>query len=615
MNNDQLDNENRIDLIENIKKLEKIAIMDKAVIECSKILLLNHEDVKASITMLLEYVCDFFDADYACIYERDYDRKITTVTYSYETGGDGFRLNDVQPFAYERHTAFSEELVKHEYLFLEDGDVLLETNFNEFSANLYCGNILAVPIKVEDVLVDVFCIHGLKKNFDLFEFILTTAVLITNNIQIDFFNKKLQSLVNYDALTGLCTEHRFREEVKKMLLEHPERKYAIITANVDNFKYINTSYGYEVGTKVLVIIGELLKQVASYPELVTRSYKDNFLLLVESDKIETLINEKESMFTALSSPVKAVTSKEFTLSYSLGYYHIVDVTQEIDRMIDCAIIAMRKGKDTTGYTLHGFTKEMQLEQMNNGDITATMYDAILKKEFVVYYQPKVSLVDGCIVGAEALVRWIRKGKVVPPNDFIPLFEKNGFIEKLDYYVLDAVCEFIEKHVQQRIPRISVNLSGVTLMNEGLEQHYREILASHNVKQEQIVIEVTESALAIQFSEAVERIESLKREGFIIAMDDFGTGVSSLNRLKDVNIDLLKMDRGFIVDSVGNKKGVAVIKNMLHMASELKLESIGEGIETEDELNLMKDLGCDIGQGYYFSKPMPPNEFLFKLQEV
>lgn len=615
MTNTNYNNGDTRAIVERIKKLEKIAVMDKAMIECSKILLSDHGEVNTSINNLLEYICQFYEGDYACIYERDYQSRTAEIKYAYESKDLQVGCNQLQPFPYENHTKFSQELVKHEYLFLEDGDLLLETNFSNFSTKLYCGNLLAVPIMMGDVLCDVICIHGIKNHFDSFELMITIAALILNNIQINMSNEKLETLVNYDDLTGLCTEYRFRENIKELLLQHPERNYSIITANLDNFKYINNIYGYEVGTKVLMIIGELLRRVASFPKLVTRNYADNFLLLVETDGIERLVDSKEQLFASLIAPIKAITSEDFTISYSLGYYDVVDRDLELNYMIDCSATAMKKGKGNTGYTLHKFTEEMHKEQIRNGDITATMHDAIGKREFIMYYQPKVSLVDGSLVGAEALVRWIRNGQLVPPNDFIPLFEKNGFIEKLDYYVLDSVCRFIKEYQGEAIPRISVNLSGITLMRDDLMEQYKKILGKYGVRQEQIVVEVTESALAIQFAEAVERIESLRAEGFVIAMDDFGTGVSSLNRLKEVNIDLLKMDRGFIVDAVGNPKGITIIRNMLNMALELELESIGEGIETEEELEMMKELGCSIGQGYYFAKPMSEEKFLEIIKEV
>lgn len=609
-----LDNLDNNQLYEKLKQLEEVSIMDKAIIDCAHILLSSHDNPSESIRVLLRRVCEFYDADYACIYERNYDTKTSRVSYYYKSDGYHFDMGRIQPFQYERHTQFTDELIEHEYLYLEDGHPLLRTNLDEFSAELYCGNLLAVPIKLDKVLMEVICIHGLKQHLNLFDFILTISAFIMNNIQIKMSNIKLENLVNYDSLTGLCSEYRFKRNVRRLLIDNPDENYSILTINIDNFKYINSIYGYEVGTKVLVLIGELIKKSAKYSDLVARCFGDTFLLITESEGLEELIHSHSQVFSIPEKQLKSITSEDFTLSYSLGYYDIVDDTLDISYMIDCATIARNVGKKTTGYTLHKFTEEMRLEQIVNGEITATMYDAIINKEFIMYYQPKVELSTFKIIGAEALVRWMRHGEIMSPNDFIPLFEKNGFIEKLDYYVLESVCQFISTHEENMVPRISVNLSGITLMKDDLMQNFKEILNKYHVKQEQIVVEVTETAFASRFDEASERIEDLRTAGFAVAMDDFGAGVSSLNRLKDVTIDLLKMDREFITESINSSKGNIIIRNVLNMASELELESVGEGIETEEQLNLLKELGCDIGQGFHFAKPLPEEEFLVKLRE-
>ncbi|MFI3201402.1 MAG: GGDEF domain-containing phosphodiesterase [Eubacteriales bacterium] len=597
-----------------LKQLEEVSVMDKAIIECAHILLLNHDNPSESIKVLLKYVCEFYDAEYACIYERNYHTKTSKVSAYYETQDYLFDLNRIQPFQYERHTKFSDELLKHDYLYLEDGDELLNTELKDFSTELYCGNVLAIPIKMDQVLMDVVCVHGLKKHLNLFDFIVTVSAFIMNNIQIKMSNKKLEDLVNYDTLTGLCTEYRFKRNVRKLLMDQADKKYSIVTINIDNFKYINSIYGYEAGTKVLVLIADLIKEAAKYSDLVARCFADTFLLIVESEGIESFIQRQSEIFTIPDGELKGITSEDFTLSYSIGYYDIIDDTLDISYMIDCATIARNVGRKTTGYTLHKFTEEMRMAQSINGEITATMYDAVLNKEFVMYYQPKVELSTYQIIGAEALVRWMRRGKIMAPNDFIPLFEKNGFIEKLDYYVLESVCQFISDHKSESIPRISVNLSGITLMKEDLMNQFNEILKAYDIRQNQIVVEVTETAFALHFDEAAERIAKLREAGFAVAMDDFGAGVSSLNRLKDITIDLLKMDRGFITDSIDSNKGTAIIRNVLNMATELELESVGEGIETEEQLHMLQEMGCDIGQGYYFARPLPPEEFLEKLRE-
>lgn len=277
-------------------------------------------------------------------------------------------------------------------------------------------------------------------------------------------------------------------------------------------------------------------------------------------------------------------------------------------MIDNATFARNKGKDKVGNSVYFYDEAMEKERVVNNRVSSTMHEALTKEEFVLYYQPKFDLQKKKTIGAEALVRWVREGTLIPPNDFIPIFERNGFIEKLDYYVLTQVCRYIRKQDNPNLPVISVNLSGMTLQQPNVVGQIIQILKEEEVTPAQIDLEVTESAFVDMGEEFTEKLDRFRQLGFTISMDDFGAGISSLNRLKEIPLDILKIDRAFIVGSLENEKGGAIIENVIRMAKQIGLETVAEGIETQEQLDYLRDQGCCVGQGYFYSRPLPEADF-------
>lgn len=197
----------------------------------------------------------------------------------------------------------------------------------------------------------------------------------------------------------------------------------------------------------------------------------------------------------------------------------------------------------------------------------------------------------------------------PPNDFIPIFEKNGFIERLDYYIFEQVCGWIQSHKGEGIPPISVNLSGITLVQADLCDNLKRIMEQYEITPDQIDVELTETAFVDSSDEALSAVSQLKAMGLAISMDDFGAGISSLNRLKKIDIDTLKIDRELIIDQEENEKGASILKNILMMAKDLNVKTVAEGIETQQQLEILQSFGCDMGQGYYFSRPVSGAQLL------
>lgn len=419
----------------------------------------------------------------------------------------------------------------------------------------------------------------------------------------------LAKKVNYDSLTGLYSQCKFEEVMSKRLEYNADRCYSIVSLDIDNFKYINEIYGYEMGSYLLKELAGFVKSTMRSDAIISRSTGDNFLVFTEMVDLETHIGTRVREGSEFFGKMSSILGENYRFSFSIGIYEIDNRKLDSNYMIDCANIARIQGKNMTETTVHKYTSEMDRARKLNNEIVSEMEEAIPKREFVLYYQPKVELKTGEIVEAEALVRWRNKGTFLPPDTFIPLFEKNGFIMRLDYYIIETVCLFISQNRNVSLPKLSANISGMTVMRPNLVEEIMEILDRYGVKPCEMDLEITETAFVSGFDLAVEKIKKLRVLEFTISMDDFGAGISSLNRLKNIEIDTIKIDRGFIVDSMEDEKGQAIIRNVINMANDIEVDTIAEGIETEEQRAFLIDAGCKLGQGYLFAKPMSEEEFL------
>lgn len=445
--------------------------------------------------------------------------------------------------------------------------------------------------------------------------IIALAVMTISFILL-FANRKknyLYQLLNYDRLTGLSSGHKFENDVYEILSHNAEEHYAIVTIDIDHFKYVNDVFGYEIGNIVIQKVGGCISKIAPHALAVARNSSDVFMVLIKqevpkSQVLEFTDEEKNKLFSEL----RPYIGDTYKLSFSIGVFDIVDRNLDINFMIDCANMARLQGKSFAHTTINRFDSDMNHKRLLATDLITNMVKGITDHEFVVYYQPKVRLDTRKIVGAEALVRWYKNGTLIPPNDFIPLFEKNGFIGNLDLYVLEEVCIFIDKYPST--PIISVNLSGVTIVKTNITDSILEMVDRYKIPHEKLEFEITETAFIENFEQVVHSLEILRTNGFTISMDDFGVGISSLSRLKKIPIDILKIDREFIWDSVNNDKDEKIVKNIINLAKDLDLETIAEGIETDSHEQMLLEMDCEMGQGYKYSRPLPEAEFLRWINE-
>ena len=421
-------------------------------------------------------------------------------------------------------------------------------------------------------------------------------------------NKKQKQLFEYayiDPITKKGNIYYFRKKGQEMLdKEKSKENQYLLVLDINKFKMINKAYGYKTGDTILNGIGEELEKTLGKQSLICRYSNDYFAVLFEyAEDIRKIVNTLVKNIENLK-----IDSNVYNLSVNMGIYKLTDADTNISVAMDKAIIAHSASKGDVFDKFHIYDEKMEKELEKESKIEQEMYQALMNKEFKVYYQPKVYVQDEKLYGAEALVRWEHNGKMVPPSEFIPLFEKNKFILKLDVYVFEQVCSDMKKWKEKygKEPVISVNVSREHFLDEHFLEKYMLIATKNGINTNKIDLEITESATVEAGIDIIEIMNKMKKLEFLISIDDFGTGYSSLSTLQDMPADILKIDKSF-VDRIGkNEKNM--IDYILTMAKELKLTTIAEGVETKEQRDYLLEKECDIIQGYYYAKPMPEEEF-------
>ncbi|MFI3257676.1 MAG: EAL domain-containing protein [Spirochaetales bacterium] len=433
------------------------------------------------------------------------------------------------------------------------------------------------------------------------------TVIILSGIAFFFYYRHICFIMFYDKLTGTLSEYKFNMMLAKALKKAKPNEYALITVDIDKFQHINENYGYDVGTHIIKEFSNYLKKQYPTGKLIARVHADEFYLLVKNRK-----NEEDFLYHSPFYAQAGAVSNYNHIYFSMGIFIIQDSTLSATSIIGNANFARTVGKQTHGDTRIIFTAEMEKERNLQTHILSTMEQALKDKEFHVYYQPKMQLQGkNTICGAEALVRWLPKnGSPIFPDQFIPLFEKNMYIIKLDLYVLEETCIFIKNHRKETENIvISVNLSTVSMLQSDLVTNIMNILEKHAINIHNIELEVTESAVVDNMDFIISQLNKFKELGFSVALDDFGSGISSLNQLKNLTLDVIKLDKEFLADSLNQSKGIVIIEQVIEMSKKLELTIVAEGVETKSDVDLLTKLNCDIAQGYFFAKPMPSRDFL------
>ncbi len=439
-------------------------------------------------------------------------------------------------------------------------------------------------------------------------------ILLTTIFVAILFYKKIQKqdaikkAYETDELTGFVTAKKFGDLVRTRLKNAKPDEYEIISFDIDMFKTINTYFSVETGTKILIAIADVLKESFKGSDaIISRKTADQFLILRRTNDN---IMIKDIYDRKIVQAIHDILGEKYNLSMSFGIYSIDNPKKKASTIIGLADNARTQGKQTHSTTFIYFNDKMAKDYENKLNITFRMKQALKDNEFSVVYQPKIDFKSLKVSGAEALVRWHPHiGETIYPDDFIPVFEANGFISNLDLYVLDKVCACIKKNKAKiKLPVISVNLSALTVLTPNIPRSISNVLQVYDIDPSEIELELTESAIESDPKVFLAVVKRLKEMGYSISIDDFGAGVSSLNRICAIEADVLKLDKAFFGNQEHLEKGALVVADVVKMAKHLDMKVVAEGVETLEQATWLKGINCDYAQGYYFSKPLEREDF-------
>ena len=408
--------------------------------------------------------------------------------------------------------------------------------------------------------------------------------------------------VERDELTGLYTEQAFSHYVKQIMSFKPNKKMQLIVAKVKDFKLVNSIYGAEKADEFLRYLASAYSKRLK-DGLIARKANTSFVCLLYGDKeldhrkmVDTINEISEN------APIKGVKVK-------YGIYEDIDKNLPISTCYDYVSLAIETIMESYDHDIAFYTEEIAKKRIHEQMIENCFEEALNDEEFLVYYQPKIDLSTEKVIGAEALVRWKKSdGTMVPPGEFIPVYEKNGQIEKLDEYVFRKVCQLQRREMDEwkKLINISVNLSRSSILHDGIAECYIKIAKENKIPFSCVPLEITESA-AIYGKRIHSTTEQLVNAGFKLHMDDFGSGYSSMLCLNQIPFSALKIDKS-LIDHVCEEKGKTLVEQVIMLSKLLNMKVIAEGVETEEQIIELRKMNCDEIQGFYYAKPMPEKEF-------
>ena len=412
------------------------------------------------------------------------------------------------------------------------------------------------------------------------------------------------NLMQYDRLTGLYSKEFFFQKVKEMLMQNPDTTYDIVCSDIENFKLINDVFGVSTGDRLLRGIGKMYEESVEGNGICGRLNSDLFACIIEHRSLT------DDLFIASSAQINHILDVR-NIVMKWGVYTVTDRTLSVEQMCDRALLAARSIKGQYGKYFSVYDDALRDKLLKDQAITDSMETALTQGQFQIYLQPKYRIEDETLVGAEALVRWIHpEWGVQSPAEFIPLFEKNGFITKLDQYVWDRACAALRDFDDRGFApvSVSVNVSRADIYNADLADILMKTVKKYDLPPARLHLEITESAYTENPKQIIDTVRRLRELGFVIEMDDFGSGYSSLNMLNEMPIDILKLDMKFIQSETAKPTTKGILQFIIGLARWMHLSVVAEGVETKEQLDFLREVGCGIAQGFYFSKPMNEQDF-------
>lgn len=603
--------ESLIYLLEQVKSQEEIREIEEYIllyrdmesnVECVAILGEDNAEIWSSDNKYpnLDYGGEFFFDDIKVYVEDNPDNTFTVEDDNIVFNADFLSLNKLlQIFKDERMSIGEKEEFGQLKVWFEVpssiGNVYVLTNLKLYAYDLValvvCSGLVIAIITIFVLYYLISLLHLLHTTHKTTKVMYTD--MVTGGANQLFFEKKGNTLIKRASRRG--------------------RQYAVIHLKMRKYRSYCTCFGVKEGEALIEKCYTLLKKQIKKKELMVHRENAQFALLLMYEDREQLIKRIEELEGVLNT-----VSPNIKLYFGVGVYLLQEGDKDIEQLYNNALLACDMLGDEAENKIAFFDVEMNNQRIWERKVEDDMSRALANKEFQVYLQPKISTTEEVLAGAEALVRWIHPQEgFIPPNKFIPIFESNGFITKLDDYMLEEVASLQAQWIAQKrkIVPISVNISRAHFTRSDLATHISSIVDKYKVPHNVIELELTESAFFDDKKLLLNTIKQLRESGFSVSMDDFGAGYSSLNSLKEMQIDVLKIDADFFRGANAEERGMLIVSEVIDLAKKLDMKIVAEGIESREQVDFLTEQECDLIQGYFFAKPMPVAEFVEKYNEA
>lgn len=566
----------------------------------------NVRECQVAINNLLEKIGHFTKADRAYIV----DEKDGCYYNTYEWCNEGIepQINQLQNLRAEDMPYWIPKLSSGESIFIEDLENVKETMPVEYEIlkpqNIH--TLIVFPIILSNTLKGFIGVDNpnIKDAKDVIRLLAALGSYLGTTRENAAVYAKLEYRLNYDSLTKAYNRYGFYKNAQKLIKEHTDTEYCLILSDIKSFKLINEIYGENIADKILIDEVNIIRQKMKGNSVLGRLNGDIIAMVIPKE----YLSEKEfsDMIKLLSD---RYSNKNFRLHIYLGVYYIKDVNETIRQMVDKVSLVIMKSKGNMSNYILYYDENSYRNDIFKQQLIGEFETALNENQFCMYLQPQTDK-DGNMLGAEALIRWNHPNMgLIMPGAFIECFEDAGLIYRLDNYIWEEAAKQLKIWKDSGYNYyISVNISAKDFYHIDVYQTFKNLVSKYGIDTDKLHIEITETALSEDKQAAHKTIERLHDEGFIIEIDDFGSGYSSFNFLKDVCADVIKIDRVFLKKSSHEERGKQILRSIISLSHDIGMDVITEGVENVDQLSMLAKMNCDWFQGYYFSKPIAVGDF-------
>lgn len=566
----------------------------------------NVRECQVAINNLLEKIGHFTKADRAYIV----DEKDGCYYNTYEWCNEGIepQINQLQNLRAEDMPYWIPKLSSGESIFIEDLENVKETMPVEYEIlkpqNIH--TLIVFPIILSNTLKGFIGVDNpnIKDAKDVIRLLAALGSYLGTTRENAAVYAKLEYRLNYDSLTKAYNRYGFYKNAQKLIKEHTDTEYCLILSDINSFNLINEIYGENIADKILIDEVNIIRQKMKGNSVLGRLNGDIIAMVIPKE----YLSEKEfsDMIKLLSD---RYSNKNFRLHIYLGVYYIKDVNETIRQMVDKVSLVIMKSKGNMSNYILYYDENSYRNDIFKQQLIGEFETALNENQFCMYLQPQTDK-DGNMLGAEALIRWNHPNMgLIMPGAFIECFEDAGLIYRLDNYIWEEAAKQLKIWKDSGYNYyISVNISAKDFYHIDVYQTFKNLVSKYGIDTDKLHIEITETALSEDKQAAHKTIERLHDEGFIIEIDDFGSGYSSFNFLKDVCADVIKIDRVFLKKSSHEERGEQILRSIISLSHDIGMDVITEGVENVDQLSMLAKMNCDWFQGYYFSKPIAVGDF-------